>query len=208
MKLTSKRALEILNSSKGMGEDNNWIKHSICVGNMAAILARKLKLDVDYAKTLGYIHDIGKRFDWNKSHTLSGYEYILKLGYGEEFASVCLTHSYLNNDINCVAGGIPNSNSDKYEFKKEYIKNHEYTIYEKIINLADLMCTYKINTIEQRLQDLNTRKGVHENTKYHKEETYKLKKYFADLLGFDLYNLFPEIENDSTSLMKTSSKSH
>jgi len=40
------------------------------------------------------------------------------------------------------------------------------------------------------------RKGVYENTQYHIKETYKLKKYFDDLLGYNLYDLFPEIKNN------------
>ncbi len=29
-----------------------------------------------------------------------------ELGYDDEYANICLTHSYLNNDIYCTAGGI------------------------------------------------------------------------------------------------------
>ena len=75
-------------------------------------------------------------------------------------------------------------------------KNHEYTIYEKIINLCDLMCTDIIMTVDKRLIDLIIRKGAHENTQYHIKETYKLKEYFDNLLGFNLYDLFPEIKEN------------
>ena len=34
------------------------------------------------------------------------------------------------------------------------------------------------------------------NTKYHVKETYKLKEYFDNLLGYNLYDLFPEIKNN------------
>ena len=88
------------------------------------------------------------------------------MGYDEKYANVCLTHSYLNNDINCVAGGIPNVNSKKYEFKKEFMESHKYTIYEKIINLCDLICKQNEMTIEKRLIDLISRYGSYENTQY------------------------------------------
>ncbi len=195
MNLTIEDALLLLNNSRGMSKRDDWINHSICVGNAAGIIAKALNLNENYAKTLGYIHDIGKRFGCTNSHVISGYEYIKELGYSNDYASVCLTHSYLNNDINCVAGGIPNSNSENYDFKKTYIESHKYTIYEKIINLCDLMCTNVVNTVDTRLIDLIIRKGVHENTKYHIEQTYKLKKYFDGLLGYNLYKLFPEIRD-------------
>ena len=60
MKLTSEKALEMLNDAKGKTITDLWITHSICVGNTASIIAKELNLDVDYAKTLGYIHDYGK----------------------------------------------------------------------------------------------------------------------------------------------------
>lgn len=196
MKLTSSQALELLEQAKGKAKDDFWIEHSICVGNTATIIAKALNLDEDYAKTLGYIHDIGKRF-WNgvgrSSHAIKGYDYILELGYDEKYANICLTHSFLNNDINCVAGGIPDVNGYKYDFKKDFIEKHEYTIYEKIINLCDLMCKQKVMTLEKRLIDLIARKGVHENTVYHIKEAQKLKNEFDEMLGYNIYDLFPEI---------------
>lgn len=192
MNLTSKDALEMLNNARGKSPDDYWIDHSICVGNSAGIIAKELKLDVDYAITLGYIHDIGKGVGEFKNHVMNGYDYLKKIGYDEKYYNICLTHSYLNNDVMCTAGGLPTD----IPFRTEFIKNHEYTIYEKIINLCDLMCTNKTLTIDKRLIDIITRRGAYSNTQYHVKETYKLKKYFDDLLGFDLYDLFPEIKNN------------
>lgn len=192
MKLTSEKALELLESAKGKTEGDGWIKHSICVGNAAGIIAEALSLDKEKVKTLGYIHDIGKAVGNFTSHTMNGYNYLKELGYDEEYANVCLTHSYLNNDINCTAAGIP----DDIPFRTNFIKNHEYTIYEKIINLCDLMCTTKVLTIDKRLIDIIIRRGAYTNTQYHVKETYKLKSYFDNLLGQDVYDLFPEIKEN------------
>ena len=103
---------------------------------------------------------------------------------------------YLNNDIVCTAGGVPNPEDNP--FLTDFIKNHEYTIEEKIINLCDLMCPQegKIYTIDKRLIDLIIRKGAYSNTQYHVKETYKLKEYFDNLLGHNLYDLFPEIKEN------------
>lgn len=192
MKLTSNQALEMLDSARGKTESDGWINHSICVGSSASKIADALNLDTEFAKTLGYIHDIGKLVGEFSSHVMNGYNYLKTLGYDDEYCNICLTHSYLNNDIYCTAGGIPSD----IPFRTEFIKNHEYTIYEKIINLCDLMCTNIVNTIDKRLIDIMIRRGVYENTQYHIKETYKLKEYFDNLLGYNLYNLFPEIKEN------------
>lgn len=192
MKLTSSEALKLLEEAEKLTSDLGWIKHSKCVGETAEIIAKKLNLDADKAKTLGYIHDIGKRTGEFKNHVMNGYNYLKELGYDDEYCNICLTHSYLNNDYMCTAGGIPTD----IPFRTEFIKTHEYTIYEKIINLCDLMCTSVVNTIDKRLIDILIRRGAYENTQYHVKETYKLKKYFDDLLGYNLYDLFPEIKDN------------
>ena len=122
-------------------------------------------------------------------HVIKGYKYMKKQGYDKDYCNICLTHSYLNNDINCTAGGIP----DDIPFRTEFIKNHKYTLYEKIINLCDLMCTSRINTVDKRIIDLIIRRGAYSNTQYHIKEAYKLKQYFDNLLGYNL-DLFPEIK--------------
>lgn len=192
MKLTTNDALKLLEEAEKTTIALGWIKHSKCVGDAAGIIADKLGLDVDKAIALGYIHDIGKRTGEFKNHVMNGYNYLKELGYDDEYCNICLTHSYLNNDYICTAGGIPAD----ITFRTEFIKNHEYTIYEKIINICDLMCTQVVNTIDKRLIDIMIRYGAYENTQYHIKETFKLKQYFDDLLGYNLYDLFPEIKEN------------
>lgn len=62
MNLTSIEAIQMLKEIEKDLDDNYWIRHSICVGETAGKIAEKLDLDIDKAKTLGYIHDIGKKF--------------------------------------------------------------------------------------------------------------------------------------------------
>lgn len=190
LKLTSKKALEMLESSRGKTSHDGWIDHCICVGRAAGVIAKALNLDEEKAKTLGYIHDIGKLIRF-QNHVIEGYNYLKKLGYDEEYYNVCLTHSYLNNDVNCTQG-----NPTNIPFRTEFIKNHEYTIYEKIINLCDLMCIKNVVTMEKRLIDVISRRPQHNNIVYHVKESLKLKKYFDDLLGYNLYDLFPEIKEN------------
>ena len=201
MKLTSKEARKMLENIRKNTKDDRWINHCICVGDTAGKIAQALNekgynVDVDKTKTLGYLHDIGKYNGESYGHVIRGYNYLKDKGYDEEYCNICLTHSYLNNDIICTAGGIPNTQNN--QFLAEFIKNHEYTIEEKLINLCDLMCPQinKIYTVDKRLIDIMMRKGAYSNTQYHIKETYKLKKYFDDLLGYNLYDLFPEIKEN------------
>ena len=201
MKLSSKEALNIL---KELGKDSKnkyWIEHSIYVGNSGEKIAQSLNekgydVSIDKAKTLGYIHDIGKYSNNLHGHVMRGYNFLKDKGYDDEYCNICLTHSFLNNDILCTAGGVPDINNNL--FLANFIKNHKYTIEEKIINLCDLMCPQggNVNTIDKRLIDIIIRKGTYSNTQYHIIETYKLKEYFDNLLGFSLYNLFPEIKDN------------
>ena len=192
MILTSKKALEFLDEAEKMNP-GRWIEHSKRVGEAAERIAEKLNLDTEKARTLGYIHDIGKRYGEAAHHVIKGYEFLRENGYDDEYVNICLTHSYLNNDIDCTAGGVPNPESDGYEFRKNFVKSHKYTIYEKIINLCDLMCTNKFLSVEQRLIDIMVRRGVDTNTVYHITETMKLKEEIDKMLGCNVYSLFPEI---------------
>ncbi len=79
MKLTSKKALEMLNDAKGKTITDLWITHSICVANTASVIAKELNLDVEYAKTLGYIHDYGKAVGDFSKHDMNGFNYLKDL---------------------------------------------------------------------------------------------------------------------------------
>ena len=201
MKITSKEAKELLEIERQKAKDDRWITHCLCVGDSAGRIAKTLNdkgysVDVDKTITLGYLHDIGKYNGESHGHVMRGYEYLKSKGYDDEYANICLTHSYLNNDIVCTAGGVPNP--DDNPFLANFIKEHEYTIEEKLINLCDLMCPQanKVFTIDKRLIDIMIRRGAYSNTQYHIKETYKLKEYFDSLLGYNLYDLFPEIKEN------------
>ena len=201
MKLTVEQALQMVENYRGKTESDKWIDHCIYVGNTAGKIAQALNekgynVDDSKATALGYVHDIGKYSGQSHGHVMRGYEYLKEKGFNEDYCNICLTHSYLNNDIICTAGGVPDPNENP--FLTEFIKNHNYTIEEKIINLCDLMCPPGggIFTVDKRLINLMIRKGAHTNTQYHIKETYKLKAYFDNLLGYNLYDLFPEIKEN------------
>ena len=201
MRLTSKDARNLLEEERKKSNDDRWIEHCLCVGDSAGRIAKALNekgynVDIDKTITLGYLHDIGKYNGESHGNVMRGYEYLKERGYDDEYCNICLTQSYLNNDIVCTAGGVPNPNDNP--FLTDFIKNHEYTIEEKLINLCDLMCPQgnEVFTIDKRLIDIMIRRGAYSNTQYHIKETYKLKEYFDSLLGYNLYDLFPEIKDN------------
>lgn len=201
MKLTKEEARQLLEKERENSQDDRWIEHCINVGDSGGRIAEALHnkgINVDVEKTivLGYLHDIGKYNGISKGHVMRGYKYLKDKGYDDEYCNICLTHSYLNNDMLCTAGGIPDIKGNP--ILDDFIKKHNFTIEEKIINLCDLMCLQggKIYTIDKRLIDIMIRRGAYENTQYHIKETYKLKQYFDDMLGYNLYDLFPEIKDN------------
>lgn len=201
MQLNSKEAKELLEKERLNTKDDRWIRHCINVGNSAGRIAKALvkkgiNVNIDKTITLGYLHDIGKYNGESHGHVMRGYNFLKDKGYDEEYCDICLTHSYLNNDVVCTAGGVPNPEDNP--FLTDFIKSHEYTIEEKLINICDLMCPQgsKVYTIDKRLIDIMIRRGAYSNTQYHIKETYKLKEYFDNLLGYNLYDLFPEIKDN------------
>ena len=113
MKLTKEIAFQMVENYRGKTKSDRWIDHCICVGDTAGKIAKALtekgqNVDIDKTITLGYLHDIGKYTGESHGHEISGYNYLKDKGYDEEYCNICITHSYLNNDIICTAGGVPN----------------------------------------------------------------------------------------------------
>ncbi len=190
MRLTTALAEQLLQDAWENPINRPWITHCRAVGKTGGIIAAAVGADPDLTEALGMIHDIGKINTTEVVfHDLLGWEYMTKLGYDEVSSAVCLTHSYLNNDDTCVAGGYLPEN----KFRKDFIRDHKYTEEEKIINLCDLMCKDHLMTFEERMIDLLGRKGIHPNSAYHLYEAEKLKNYFDNKIEGGLYSLFPDL---------------
>lgn len=178
--------------------ENRWVKHCVYVGEAAGRIAECLGVDSDFAKALGYVHDIGRKVS-HPRHVIEGYSYLMKLGL-DEMAGSCLTHSFIDNDIRLTAGGP--LRTDTEAFVAPYLNSHPATIYDNIVQLCDLFCLETgFTTIEKRMLDISLRKGVYDNSKDHFEHVLKLKKRIEDKMGCSLYSLFPEIpENDRNQI--------
>lgn len=203
MNLTRKTAEELLNKGvhwKKMPDAK--IRHSIAVASAAKKIAEKCGLDGEHAYILGLVHDIGCHYG-SDQHPLEGYIYMKYLGYDDEYADICLTHSFLEGDPNCTADGplvdgdivkpnkiIPYQNEPDKKFVLNFLKKHKYTPYETIINLCDLMCTDKIIGLDARLNDLISRKGEFSTTKHHIAIAKKIEKDLEKKMGCSMLDLF------------------
>lgn len=234
-KLTSDVALNLLCKDVILkNEDineykNRWIRHCIFVGIAAGRIVRFLnnnrgnyskffglypeteELDEDYAISLGYVHDIGRKIS-HPNHTIMGYHYLMDAGYENE-AGIALTHSFIDNDINNSADAV--QGEDRYKFINSYLTTHEVTPYDNIVQLCDLFCLETgFTTVERRLLDIASRKSIYENSRHHLDKTMELlsrfeldsdyKRIMALELGvddayFSFYQNFPEISDDVLS---------
>ena len=92
MRLTVEKAKELLDRAKPEPLNAGWIRHSMSVGDTAAVIAEALHLDdPERARALGYVHDIGKYENPRdvRWHDVLGYEYLLSEGIDEEDAFIC-----------------------------------------------------------------------------------------------------------------------
>ena len=175
-------------------DKNRWVLHCINVGIAAGRIAKKLNLDDDYATALGLVHDIGRKVN-HPTHVEDGYKYMIDNGYPDE-AIICITHSFIDDNIDLSAGGPPD-NPDRYMYFKTLLEQHELTLYDSIIQLCDLFCSEKgFTTLEARLLDLAHRKGIYEGTLEHFNSSLSLKERIEQQMGCSFYQLFPEINPD------------
>lgn len=173
-------ATECLYSGLRLGEKNmnhrrntsSWIGHCVYVGEVCANLANILGLDDNVARTLGLLHDYGRKFSHSFNHVIKGYEALTELGWYDE-SLACLTHSFVNggrcsNNEKAKEGFYVDEEGNP-KWKEGTIKDdvtlflqcYKYTDYDVILNMADLMATsYGIVSPYERIKDIATRREL------------------------------------------------
>lgn len=175
------------------------LRHTICVGDAAATIATALQakgfeLDVDKVRTLGYLHDIGRLIGPGSDHIINGYEFLKAQGFPEDYCNICLVHSYPENDPACILSTPPDPVRDKLIF--DFLPQYTYSLSEKVVILCDLMCKYSVMTIDKRIVDVLSRHGTWEGTQNCILAVLRLKSEIDGLLGYSVYDLFPEIREN------------
>lgn len=156
----------------GKFEATSWISHCMYVGEVCENLAGALGLNKDVALTLGLLHDYGRRKDQSFKHVIIGFQLLTDLGWNSEAIS-CLTHSFLNggrcaNNESAEPGFyVDDEGEPKWypETKKDdltiFLENYNYTAYDTILNIADLMATSSgIISPYERIEDIATRRTI------------------------------------------------
>ncbi|MFW9820424.1 MAG: HD domain-containing protein [Candidatus Thorarchaeota archaeon] len=177
-----------------------WVKHSKLVANAAQIIAKKIdNLNDNKAYIMGLIHDIG-RFNGisQERHTIDGYLFLKDKGY-EELARICITHCFPNKNINANVG-IWDCDENELKFIKSFLENYEYDDYDRLIQLCDCISTgNKYILIEKRLIDVVLRYNLKNQVSLgipvlEKWQRYlEIKDYFTNLIGYSIYNLLPNV---------------
>ena len=133
---------------KGATNTSSWLTHSLFEARLCRRLAMMIDLNPNIAYNFGLLHDYGRKFSHKFDHVILGFEALVDKGLFESRA--CLTHSFLN-DGRFNNNEIPDEPfeiiDNKEHFDKEYddlsklLRNVEYTDYDRILNIADLMAS-------------------------------------------------------------------
>lgn len=189
MKLTKEKAYALLIDGLENPEDIMYVSHCRYVGNLAGMIAGELGLDSEYATVLGYLHDIGRKVN-NDNHMYAGYKHLLDLGY-DDYAFICLTHSFLNNDVECICAQLLPEDSEGYDELKAFVEAHDNTDYDRIIQLCDLLCLHcGGTTLEERINDVESRRGTHSKSAYHRATAIAQKEAIEKRLGHSVYDYY------------------
>lgn len=195
MKLTKEQAYALLIEGLKDPETIGYVTHSRYVGDLAGMIAADMGLDCEYATVLGYLHDIGRRIDPG-NHMYAGYRYLIEHGY-EQYPFICLTHSFLNNDVECICGRLLSPESDGYAEVKAFAEAHENTDYDRIIQTCDLLWLHTGGTtLEARIDDIEARKGTHAKSAYHRTIAARQKTYIEEKIGHSIYEYYPDLKKE------------
>lgn len=176
-------------------------EHAVHVFNVAKIAETIAKnsngaLDPDTAYSLGLLHDIGRIKDETVTkvpHGVEGFNYLVDNGYSD-LAPICLTHGFINKDIQ--QSDYPTYPSKMFKQVKNYIADLEYNDYDYIIQLADLFSRGKeILSIRQRLEKNKSFYHI-ENLSYEKQ-AYDLRDYINSKYNIDVEHIVQNLFKQS-----------
>lgn len=179
-----------------------WEQHSLVAADNARRIAKKAGMDPEKAYIMGLLHDIGRRVGvTGMLHVIDGYDYMMSLGE-PELAVICLTHSFAAKNVEYFEGKHDCSPAQK-AFIKEFLDNHEYDDYDKLIQLCDAVSLPEGACImEKRFVDVALRHGMQVYTTKRWRAYLELKKYFDARCGCDIYSLLPGVvENSMVNLI-------
>lgn len=173
-----------------------WQHHSENAARAAEIIAGRCGMDTDRAYVLGLLHDIG-RYEGVRGlhHVIAGHHCMREKGF-DGVARICLNHSFPVPDFTCF-NGKRDCTPEEMDFLDQELRAMVYDDYDRLIQLCDALATAEgISLIELRLLDVAIRHGVGERYQEKWRAFLKIKAYFDEKCGCNIYSLFrEEIEN-------------
>lgn len=170
--------------------------HVFGVAEVAKLIAERIvTLNAERAYILGLLHDAGKiqeQFE-KRFHGLLGYE-ILK-DRDADAARASILHMFPHNKIPPYEeiSAMFFERKDDYDTVKAYADTHPINDYDRLIQLADSLSDSRgIVTMEQRATDFARRYKCQISMDMI-EPQMKLKHYFDDKVGCNIYDLFNKI---------------
>lgn len=166
--------------------------HAAMVAVSAEIIASRLPhIDVQKAYLMGLFHDFGKLTYQDelseKFHGLEGYKALNKLGY-DELARISLTHTFYEQELELK--DYASYSSIEMRKCKKLIKEVPFDDYDRLIQLCDRLSVGINYNLKQRMIFIRQNYKIPMTlVKKKYREALKLKKYFDEKCGCDVYKL-------------------
>ena len=175
-----------------------WVDHSRYVAEACKNIALRCnQLSADLAYIFGLLHDIGRYAGVSsEKHLIDGYRYCMEREW-EKAAQICISHSFMIQDINTSIGKFDISDDD-YLFIKKFIADAVYDDYDRLVQLCDaLAMPTGFCLLEKRFVDVTIRYGIHPATIDRWKKTLEIKALFEKEIGCSIYTLLPGIVENS-----------
>lgn len=169
-----------------------WGNHSRVAARCAERIAGACPdLDSDKAYILGLLHDIGRKFGVRHlGHVSDGYTYMMSLGY-DLAAQICLTHSFNNQTVEEYIGKF-DTTEEELKLIQDKLKIAVLDDYDRLIQLCDAIAGAEgVLPMEERMEDVRRRYGSYPVNKWN--SNLKLKKYFEQKTGKDIYDILQDL---------------
>lgn len=174
--------------------------HSAMVARAARTVAEQMTkngvttVDSELAYQAGLMHDIGKADPaWTGlNHIVLGYKALLELGW-EDLAQIAMTHTYYGYDkVDRQEFWEEFDDPAELKLTQDYMATVELTDLDLLLQLVDNMAhAVGIMSISDRFCDILIRHGIR-NAGEHLKELYRLKLYFDEKCGMNIYLLFKD----------------
>lgn len=174
--------------------------HSAMVARAARTVAEQMTkngvttVDSELAYQAGLVHDIGKADPaWTGlNHIVLGYKALLELGW-EDLAQIAMTHTYYGyGKVDRQEFWEEFDDPAELKLTQDYMATVELTDLDLLLQLVDNMAhVVGIMSISDRFCDILIRHGIR-NAGEHLKELYRLKLYFDEKCGMNIYLLFKD----------------